>query len=295
MPLNQDFFKGYKDSYFAHIFEVVEMAFLILVIMWVQTGVTSGTSEYDIVDFTWKLGMVGLVLKLADFLVFILRPKKADAFVLQTLGMGSIWRFFWGLILGGALVGIVNTSTNLSFFSTFLQFDTVYMFWFLVFIGPRLEEIFSNTLHPILTNLVIFTGRLYGRSLSYLVGGSIALIIVAALFALFHYFTYYTKAQADIGLLSILLLAAFMYRIIFTVGNYVLKTDEFGKWAHSTHNLIGYIIAVGNPLKILPVAQQLLIFGTLIFIGASFTFTALTRIGTKGLYNGLKPDTVLDD
>lgn len=284
----REFFSPYKDSALAHILEVIEYLALMFLLLWISTGVSSGSSEYDIVDFTYKLGVLGLIVKLADLVMFLQSPKKSLSSPIQTIGLGNGWRVFWGLVIGVVSITILSGGSNLSFFSTFLQFSSTYMFWFLVFIGPRIEEIFSNVLHPTITAIL---NRQF--KMAYPVAGMIALLfVVAPLFAGFHWFTYYNKSGAQMSVLIPMLFAAYVYRCIFTLGNYVLKTDEYGKWAHMTHNFIGYWIAIDNPFNILPAEQVFLIMMVFGVMGLYFVSLIIHRAGKYGL-KGLLPDTFL--
>lgn len=288
-----DFGKPYKDTYGAHLFSCLEYLTLLITILWVQTGVAPGTSEYTIVDFTFKLGIIALLFKLLDMAIFIVSPKKADTSIISTLGPGDGWRMFWGTILGILSIGVLSGGSSLSFFSTFLQFNTSYMFLFLVIIGPRIEEAFSNVLMPVATYVIKYALDRRGVNTSWIIPFTLALLfVVAPLFAVFHYFTYFEKSGADTGQLIFLLSAAYIYRCIFTIGNYVLKTDEYSKMAHSVHNLIGYILVYGNPMKLLT-GWEILALGMLL-LGLSVYFTSLlvVRLGKDGL-KGLPPDTIL--
>jgi len=149
---------------------------------------------------------------------------------------------------------------------------------------------FSNTLHPLVTSLFRWQ-----FNMSYLTAGTLALLLVVApMFAAFHWFTYFSKSGANMTTLMIMLFAAYIYRCIFTVGNYFFKTDEWGKQAHSLHNLIGYWVAIGSPFQILPAAQLALFF--IFFLGAGIYVMSLVlfRVGKFGLLKGLAPDTILN-
>ena len=287
----EDIFRPYTDTPMAHVMEVMEYLVLMILILWIQTGVTSGTSEFDIVDFTFKLGMIGFVLKLADLVIWQTwrsAPKKVMMSPIQTLGLGSGWRSFWGIICGLFLIGLISGTSNLSFFYSFMSFNSTYMFWFLVFIGPRIEETFSNVIHPLVTSILR-----NNFNLSYLAAGTISLLfVVAPLFGAFHYFTYYSKSGQNMATLAIMIAAAYIYRCIFTIGNYFFKTDEFGKWAHSLHNYIGFSASIGPASKILPAEQFFLIIMVFLALGVYFISLALFRIGKYKFIKGIMPDTI---
>jgi hypothetical protein len=287
-----EFFSPYRESVGAHLMEVLEYLIVLFIILWVETGVTSGSSEYDTVVFTFNLGIIAFVLKLASFGYFLTGgAKRNGGFVnpLQTLGLGSGWRAMWGTVTG-ALVSLgLSGTTGLSFFSAFqLQFTNTYYFWFLIILGPRLEESFSNTLHPIATAVLKWQFKL-----DYMVAGTLALLlIVAPMFAVFHYFTYYSKSGANMMTLFVMMLAAYVWRVIFTLGNYFFLTDEFGKAAHEIHNLLGFIISFGSPIKILPVEQLILFFLFFVATGIYLTSLVLFRWHKYGVV-GMLPETAL--
>jgi hypothetical protein len=291
-----NFFKPYQDSMFAHIWEFLRVLITLMIILWVQTGVASGLSDYDIVSFTFNLGILMLVLKAISLTIYLVSPSKEDKTIFSTIGFGTGWRMFWGIILGAMTIGFLDAGAQMSFFSPFLQFGNTHMFWFLVVLGPTIEEGFSNTFHPMITKVLMLYSSRTGRPISYLAAGSIALfLIVAPAFSLFHYVTYFQKSGADMAILTALLIYAYVYRVIFTLGNYILKTDEFGNTAHILHNLIGYWVMIGNPLDILPKEQVIILFIMFVGLGIYFTSLIIYRIGRYGTLRGLAPETALDD
>lgn len=180
-------------------------------------------------------------------------------------GMGSGYRAVWGILAGIAFALTFKEALGLSFigrgfFAAVSPSAT--LFWFLVVVGPRTEESFRNVLVPTLTKLMcIIFPRTNGDIL-----GFVSINIMAVAFAVFHYFTYMQVSMGSSGAsLLALMFVAYIYAMSFSLGNYLLKTDEFSKVAHMLYNYLVY--SQNYPIN-LPLYQvgAILGVGTLISI-----------------------------
>lgn len=283
-----EFFKPYDESYFARVLTFLRYLVAVFVVLWVQLSVKSGSSDFDIVSFTFNLGMVFLLLEGINLAIFVTKPNKEDKTVFSSIGFGTTWRAMWGgvMALGGII--ILNAGTQLSFFAPVLDFGDSTMFWFLVFLGPVIEEGFSMILHPMITMFFYNHGPIFSRG-SYTVSGAISLfLIVAPMFAVFHWVTYFAKSGANTQLLIIMIAAAYIYRVIFTLGNYLLQTSEFGLNMHMLHNFLGYYLAFGLPA--FSIFEQVVLLIMFAGLGLWYTMTLIIRVGRLGYVRGLAPE-----
>jgi len=284
-----DFFAPYRDSTGAHIVEITKRLGLLLLVLWVMTTVQSGNQEFDVVVFYLILALPFFILSVADYLLWLRGGKTSGVNIITTLSYGTPWAYFWGGILGTATIVLISAGLagHLSFFSATLAFNTVYWLLFLVVVAPLVEEGFRNVLHPTITALVRWK-----YNTSYLVAGTVAMITVGVFFMLFHWVTYYQKAGNSLPVLIVLLAAAFIYSCIFTIGNYVLRTDAFGEFAHMTHNFIGYWVAITNPFDVLEWWQLGIVVGILMILWLYYIIMIIVRLRRGGLAE-LLPETVL--
>jgi membrane protease YdiL (CAAX protease family) len=112
---------------------------------------------------------------------------------------------------------------------SFLQLSGINAFAFIVIVAPVVEEWFFRwSIFP------SFREQLKGLTPYYSV---IALLIANVGFGIFHYYVY----GANMGAVYV---AAFL-GIVYTIGNYALKSGTFSIGAHMTNNYLLWIAAGG--------------------------------------------------
>ncbi len=131
-------------------------------------------------------------------------------------------------IIGG-IFGYFMVTQNQTIGLSFLQLSGQQAFLFVVIVAPVVEEWFFRWLSfPTLKQA--FTGLIPQATIA-------ALLITNLGFGLFHYYVY----GANIGAIYV---AAFL-GIIYTIGNYTLKSGTFSIGAHMANNYLLWIAAGG--------------------------------------------------
>jgi hypothetical protein len=138
---------------------------------------------------------------------------------------------YFGLIpfIIGGIFGYFMVTQNQTIGLSFLQLSGINAFAFIVIVAPVVEEWFFRwSIFP------SFREQLKGLTPYYSV---IALLIANVGFGIFHFYVY----GANIGAVYV---AAFL-GIVYTIGNYALKSGTFSIGAHATNNLLLWIAAGG--------------------------------------------------
>lgn len=140
------------------------------------------------------------------------------------------WKNF-GLIplIIGAIFGYFMVTQNQTIGLSFLQLSGVYAFGFIVLAAPMAEEWFFRWfMFPTIRQ------QIKGLTPYYTI---IALLIVNGGFGLFHFYVY----GANIGAVYV---AAFL-GVVYTIGNYALKSGTFSIGAHMANNYLLWVMAGG--------------------------------------------------
>ena len=140
------------------------------------------------------------------------------------------WAYF-GLVpfIIGTIFGYFTVSQSQTIGLSFLQLSGINAFVFIVLLAPVIEEWFFRwSIFPTLRE------QLKGLTKYYSIA---ALLIVNGGFGIFHYYIYGANINA-------VWIAAFL-GIIYTIGNYSLKSGTFSIGAHMTNNYLLWAMAGG--------------------------------------------------
>jgi len=180
-------------------------------------------------DITFACTMYGFFLLVTALVASVDKLREGGHWMGMVIA--GKWNYF-GLIpmVIGMTFGWFMVSQNQTIGLSFLQLSGTNAFLFIVVIAPLAEEWFFRCIAfpSLYRQLQVLNVRYYGM---------ISLIGISGLFGLFHWYVYGANLTA--------IYVAIFLGIIYTIGNYWLKSGTFSIGAHMANNYLLWAAAGG--------------------------------------------------
>lgn len=285
-------FGEYNDTVITKALGILEIIILAYWCHWITTIEPSGSHAYDVATFYFRMIIIPALIIWGD----VLYKGATNEKFFTWIGAGSVLRAMLAMVGALLVFSVVNFGLNLSFAGlpedpggVFLGFSGVNLFWFIVLVGPRVEETFRNTLTPTLISIGERVAEHLGYkspAINFLLGIIVVFFVIAPAFALFHWYAYYSVANITGVPLISLMAVAYIYSVIFSFGNYFFRSDEFSKFLHMLHNLLGYVRRYGIPE--IPL-WQFAVLGIFLFVMlASFVTVSISQLSKYRREGGIR-------
>ena len=222
------FFTEYPDNFKNMKFWGIMLSFTIVILIGVYSIIRGDPDITFAVNIYFYMAIVCAIVAVADNAGKRGIREPLLPYIANVLS--GKWAYF-GLVplVIGAMFGYFMVSQSQTIGLSFLQLSGTNAFFFIVLIAPLVEEWFFRwAVFP--TFREQFTGLIPHASL-------VALLLANGAFGFFHFYVY--------GANMVAVYVAIFLGIIYTIGNYALKSGTFSIGAHMMNNYLLWAAAGG--------------------------------------------------
>jgi hypothetical protein len=266
----------------------VSVAFSLLiwlaVILMLWTFIIPTTPSYV---STYQSALFMLILSIVFLFATVYAGVKKMEDGIASYSTGPLWRALIGLWMAAIIfcmftlaVGM-NTQAQtswidaLSYVPLSVLSDSTASWFFSCIIAPWVEEGFRTVIVPTLALLiaVVLEKRIRDNNIRFMAAFLIAAVVANVFFAIYHGEFTFTRLDLFFGI--------FVWGMIFTAGNYILKTSAFSITFHLLKNNYMYVTTYGFPMDLHWTAYLVMAAAVFGVLAISFLFFAKLSINTR--------------